>query len=134
MTTETNRAEEQARAQLSGVCEMVAALEVDYESKDEARERIQENALSVQMRSGWHSLGEALEPEEFMILLFTGGPGVRIVGDLYRGTPSRPRLEYQDWGTAWTELVSIEPHERQALETYCAACLLDCSAANSTNR
>jgi hypothetical protein len=44
----------------------------------------------------------ALEPSEFMILLCTGGPAVRIVGELNRGEPCRAWLEYQDWGTPWT--------------------------------
>jgi hypothetical protein len=38
-----------------------------------------------------------------MILLCTGGPAVRIVGELDRGTPCRAWLEYQDWGTPWTQ-------------------------------
>jgi hypothetical protein len=62
----------------------------------------QESALAVDVRSGWGSPGE-LEPEEFQILLSTGGPALRIIGDLQGNEPSRARLEFQDWGTPWTE-------------------------------
>jgi hypothetical protein len=45
------------------------------------------------------------EAEEFNILLATGGPAVRIVGELDQGEPSRAWLEVQDWFTPWTEYV-----------------------------
>ena len=96
---------------------------------DGARERINEDPLSIEVRSEWTTLGESLTPGEFCILLCTGGPAVRIVGDLDRGEPSRPRLEYQDWGAPWTEY--FPPSEgrhamttramRDALQAYCAA-------------
>lgn len=174
--TQQNHAEEQARAQLDSIRDMVAALECDYDrldelkeardelreefddnpenagvdfdnwarnqhaiasedcdelakltkaagecsSQDEARERIQEDALSVEVRSDWHALGETSDPSEFCILLCTGGPAVRIVGELDQGEPSRGRIEYQDWGTPWTELVSITREERAAIDAYCS--------------
>jgi hypothetical protein len=65
---------------------------------DEARQRIQEDALSVEVRSGWASPGEKMESEEFRIVLCTGGPHVEIVGDLDRSEPSRPRVIFKDWG------------------------------------
>jgi hypothetical protein len=72
------------------------------EDEDAARDNIQEDPLEVQVRSDWTSPGETLEVSEFMILLCTGGPAVRIVGELDRGEPCRAWLEYQDWGTSWT--------------------------------
>ena len=65
--------------------------------EEEARERIQEDALSVQMRSGWCSSKEDMEPEEYTILLCTGGPACRIIGELDRGQPCSARLQFQDW-------------------------------------
>ena len=63
---------------------------------------------------------DGAKAEEFEILLCTGGPACRIIGDLdQHGQPDRPRLQYQDWGTPWTELVSISSDEREALQTYC---------------
>lgn len=90
----------------------------DCENEDEARERIQEDPLDIQIRSGWQSIGENLEPEEFTILLCTGGPAVRIVGELdqYK-QPCRAWIEYQDWFTPWRELVDDVCHSD--LLTYC---------------
>jgi hypothetical protein len=88
--------------------------------EEEARERIQEDPLSIQVREGWHSPGEEGELEEFEILLCTGGPAVRIRGELNaHKEPDRAWLEYQDWFTSWTELVAIESWQRKALLTYC---------------
>ena len=71
----------------------------DYE---EAMQRIYESPLSVDFRSGWSSDPQDLQAEEFQILLCTGGPAVRIMGELgFDGEPSRAWLEYQDWGTPW---------------------------------
>lgn len=75
----------------------------DCTDEDEARQIIQEDPLEVQVRSDWTNPGETLEAGEFMILLCTGGPAVRIVGELNRGEPCRAWLEYQDWGTPWTQ-------------------------------
>lgn len=75
----------------------------DCTDEDDARQRIQDDPLSVEVRSDWTAPGDPLEPSEFMILLCTGGPAVRIVGELDRGEPVRAWLEYQDWGTPWTQ-------------------------------
>ena len=74
----------------------------DCTDEDAARDNTQEDPLEVQVRSDWTNPGETLEAGEFMILLCTGGPAVRIVGELNRGEPCRAWLEYQDWGTPWT--------------------------------
>jgi len=78
----------------------------DSVSKEDAEQRIQEDPLSVQVRSGWYSpgaSGEDIAPEEFEILLCTGGPAVRILGELNgHNEPSRAYMQYQDWGTPWT--------------------------------
>ena len=100
----------------------------DCEDEDAARERINEDPLSIEVRTDWHTPGQTADedPTEFCILLCTGGPAVRIVGELDQGSPSRPRLEYQDWGTGWTELVSLNCDEREALQHYCDAQYLGC--------
>jgi hypothetical protein len=152
----------EAKAQLSSIVDMVAALECDYDrleelrnerlsygslpvnverdewdkehgeelaelenaanenkNHDEAYEAIQEDPLSIEIRSGWNSVGDELSPEEFRILLCTGGPAVQIVGELDEyNQPSRARIEYCDWGTPWTELL-LESCERDAVLTYC---------------
>lgn len=76
---------------------------------DQARIMIEEDALSVQVRSGWVSPGEEMQAEDFEILLATGGPAVRIRGELdANGEPSRAWLEVQDWGKPWTQYFGIE--------------------------
>ena len=89
----------------------------DYHDEDEARQRIDEDPLSVQVRSGWTDPGQKFAADEYEILLCTGGPAVRIIGELDQYTqPDRARLQYQDWGTPWTEL--LEPRDMQALIAY----------------
>jgi hypothetical protein len=43
-----------------------------------------------------------MEPTEFQVLITTGGPGLRLTGELCNGEPERCWLEHQDWGTPWT--------------------------------
>lgn len=72
--------------------------------REDAERMIHEDALSVEVRSGWTTPGEDMTPEEFAILLSTGGPAVRIRGELgEHGEPHRAWLEVQDWGKPWTE-------------------------------
>lgn len=87
----------------------------EYHDEDAAQQAIQEDPLSVLVRSGWYTPGEALYMAErnslagklaveYEILLCTGGPAVRIRGTLDNdGQPQDARLEYQDWGTPWIE-------------------------------
>lgn len=101
----------------------LAELEADAgecKDQDDARQRIEEDPLSIQVRSGWYtpgSLSENLVPEEFEILLSTGGPAVRIIGDLdANGEPERARLQAQDWFTPWTDYLDVD---QETLLTYC---------------
>lgn len=89
----------------------------DCSDRDEAEERIQDDALSVEVRSDWHTPGDGSDPTEFQILLCTGGPAVRIMGEMEQGEPSRAWLEYQDWGIPWTERVN-QGGDHYALLTY----------------
>lgn len=144
--TELNWVEEIGKPAAAGIREMVAALECDYErleelrdsfeydedaeelkeleeaagdckDRDDAETRIQEDALSVEVRSDWCSPGEVMTAGEFMILLATGGPAVRIMGELdQHSEPSRAWLEVQDWGKPWTEY--YEPGLSGVLLTY----------------
>ncbi|MBA7480216.1 hypothetical protein ES707_15665 [subsurface metagenome] len=89
-----------------------------YHNEDEARQAIEEDPLSVQVRSGWASCPEEMEAEEFEILLCTGGPACRITGGLDRNEPDSAQIEYQDWFTPWEEYLDTTHEERQALLTY----------------
>jgi hypothetical protein len=110
--TEDNRAEDQARAQLESIINMVVRLrDADEDDSEETREdvmqEIQEDPLSVQVRGGWKEL-----------LLCTGGPAVRIVGDLGQyGEPDSANIEYQDWFTPWTKL-AMRREEREYVIEY----------------
>lgn len=78
----------------------------EYHDEDQAREAIDNDPLSIEVRSGWHSPGESGEDEEFSILLCTGGPAVRIRGELDEYNQAcRAWLEYQDWFTPWQEYI-----------------------------
>ena len=75
----------------------------DCEDREDAERRIHEDALSIEVRTGWYSIGERPDSHEFNILLTTGGPAVRIMGELDDNRePCRAWLEVQDWGTPWT--------------------------------
>src|ERR1700719_4453369 len=116
-------AKQQAQAQLESVIEMTAELRAA--SNDEEREaeqiRIQEDPLSIEVRGDWHVPGsEGAKPSEFMILLCTGGPAVRIRGELDRySEPEKPRIEYQDWFTPWRQLLGVTDEAHDALLDYC---------------
>ena len=77
----------------------------ECESRDDAEQRIHEDALSVEVRTGWYTPNseERQAPEEYNILLATGGPAARITGELRDSEPSSARLQVQDWGTPWTD-------------------------------
>jgi hypothetical protein len=91
----------------------------ECKDREDAERRIMEDPLSIQVRSDWYTPGdedESRSPAEFQILLCTGGPAVRIVGELGGdGEPSRARLEVQDWFKPWTEYV---PADSETLLTY----------------
>ena len=112
--TETNHAIANARAWAASIHEAMTAYQslesgeaesVTYEGDafedaDDLRQRIEEMPLSVQVRDGWRAPGaESDGAEEFEILLSTGGPALRIYGEI---GDAYPALQWQDWGTPWT--------------------------------
>lgn len=105
-TKEENHALEQAKMQYQSIIELVTALHTgNEESQEEAREKITEDPLEVSIRAGqWVASKEDLCPDEYRILLCTGGPAVQITGDLNEHSePDSAHIEYQDWGTPWTK-------------------------------
>lgn len=99
----------------ASIAEMVEALNARPQSEERCQ-AIEEDPLSIEVRSGWHSLGEEAGDEEFCILLATGGPAVRIIGELDRDEPTKARLEVQDWFTPWTEYAEAD---ESVLLDYC---------------
>ncbi len=106
-----NEGQEQAAAQYAAIVQMMADLDAaaDSDDEDEARQLIAEHPLSVMVRSDWTRPGDSMEAAEFQILLCTGGPAVRIVGELDRGSPCSARLEYRTWDTPWTPYFGALP-------------------------
>lgn len=89
----------------------------NWDNADEVAEAIEEqmreSVLSVEVRSGWQSPGEHLEEAEYQILLSTGGPALRLRGELdEHSQPYRVFMEHQDWGTPWTLCFDVD---REAL-------------------
>jgi len=116
----TGTSETQATAQLNCVVELVNTLNDlsrdDYTAEEEVREAITDNALSVDVRSGWNSPG-SLVAEEYCILLCTGGPAVRITGELDQyNQPHTAEIQHQDWGTSWQRLGTTEKDDEILLE------------------
>ena len=146
-TKKENRGAEQARAQLETIrawheawqfCdeerEDISVLssfaqeflndEMDWENdpdhentKDAIEEMVLEDALEVKVKSDWHQLGEDPELGEYMILLCTGGPAVRIVGELESDQPTSAKLQSQDWFTPWVDC-PISDTDAEALIWY----------------
>ena len=95
----------------------------DQEEKlEEIRETILNSALSVEFRNGWYSdlyhLKGVTEPIEFKILLSWGGPSLRIIGEIEENFAVNPKLQFQDWGTPWTDFETTE-HQQKALNWFC---------------
>ena len=118
-------AERQAQAQLESIVAMVAAFRMaGHDGEREAAEAtIRDDPLSVEVRADWHAVGaEQSRATEFRIELCTGGPAVRIIGDLDQYCePENPRVEYQDWFTPWRILASVTDEQNDALLEYCRA-------------
>lgn len=102
-----------------GTKEPTASDYEEYHDEEKAREAIEESALSVEVRSDWHVPGDENEgPDEYRILLCTGGPAVQIVGSLNKyQEPETANLQYQDWFTFW-ENYSLTADEVDALLAY----------------
>lgn len=81
-----------------------AKADTECDSQESVQDRIQETPLEICIRSGWVSCQDDMQAEEFMILLCTGGPAVRIMGELdHNNNVHRAWIEYQDWGTPWVQ-------------------------------
>jgi len=122
---EDKHSEDQARGQLASIVEMTEALthasnQDNDAALESARDAIQCDPLSVEVRTDWHALdAEDTKPTHYRILLCTGGPAVQIVGELsVHGEPETAELEHQDWFTPWTRLAVTDEAEREALLTY----------------
>ena len=109
MADKYEHARANARGWYDSIVEMVEALaqadaNCDDIAQDSARDAITESVLSVEVRSDWYGPGEEQKPDEYRILLTTGGPALQMVGALNEyGEPETAELQMQDWGTPWLE-------------------------------
>jgi hypothetical protein len=103
-------AEAEARATMRAISDLRAAYDLALASGsgtqlDDAMRAIDEAPAGVSVRSGWQSLGDALEPAEFRLEMSGGGPACRIVGSLdQHGAPYAVEIQGQDWFTPWATL------------------------------
>lgn len=123
----------QGQAQLDSIKEMVAELQRtqadDFEPSDDdlhrhaaferAERAIHEDALSVEVRSGWCAVDDDRgNPEEYRILLCTGGPACQIVGKLNEhGEPETASMQVQDWGIPWMTM-HLKREDEEAMLAY----------------
>jgi hypothetical protein len=106
-------ARENAKAWFESIQEMVEANNKANEecgNADGALQEIHNSVLSVEVRGGWRVLGgDDGQAEEYNILLSTGGPALRIFGQLNSwGEPESAELQMQDWGVPWTRYAAAE--------------------------
>jgi len=92
------------------------------EKLEEIRESILNSALSIEFRNGWYSdlyhLKGVTEPIEFKILLSWGGPSLRIIGEIEDNYAINPKIQFQDWGTPWTDLEIKSTNQQDALNWF----------------
>jgi hypothetical protein len=81
---------------------------------------MQNEALSVEVKTDWYAVGdEDTKPTQYRVLLTWGGPALQLTGDLdEHGQPENARLEWQDWGTQWTEYRDTTDEDDKALMTF----------------
>ena len=81
------------------------------EESEEARQRITEMPLEVATGKDFNGT------RTFMILLGTGGPAMRITGDLDEyDQPEQAVYQFQNWGTKWTSANATKKEEKILLD------------------
>ena len=111
---------DQAFAQLASIKEMLQAVDNATDDECEAAEQaIYDDPLEVSVRcASWSSPYDNLEPDEYRVLLCTGGPAVQITGDLNEHMqPVTARLQHQDWFEPW-ETLPLNAEDTENLLTY----------------
>ena len=111
MADKYDDARQNAQNWYDSIVEMVEALaqadaNCDDIAQDSARDAITESVLWVEVRSDWHDVAvvERAKPDEYRILLTTGGSALQITGALSEhGEPETAELQMKDWGVPWLE-------------------------------
>lgn len=130
----SNSSRHQAEAQVQAIVEYMAAYreslnapggeittaawdgEVETLDSDSILTRLYENALEVR-RWNPDDDGEGVPDWDWMILLCTGGPAVRLVVrvDGRWSMPAEVRLQHSDWFEGWTDTAMSDDEEDAAL-------------------
>ena len=105
--TKPNHALTNCKGQLENIIELYNLRDVDMfmSGERDIEQEARDMALDVCYRSqDWVEVGrnESFEPTQGRILLSTGGPACQVVCDLENNWPSNPEIQWQDWGTPWT--------------------------------
>ena len=91
----------------------------DDDAREQAIDIIMNDPLSIEIRSDWYVPGDEPEPNEYNILLCTGGPAVRIIGKLSQYMePETAILQSQDWFKPWTNWTDQGEEETEILLKY----------------
>lgn len=120
---EIDHARVQAAAQLESVKDLALAWlrEANKDNEpamEEAEQAIREDALSAEVRSCWTNVGQKFEPDEYRLVLCTGGPHVEIRGKLDKWSqPVTADILYQDWFTEF-KTYHTDPIEQRYLLAY----------------
>ena len=95
----------------------------DSSAQDEAQRAIDETPLSILVRDGWRQPGPMTPrfieygPEEYEILISTGGPATRIIGKLGEHCEvDSAEFQFQDWFKPWTTADLSEEEAATVLE------------------
>jgi hypothetical protein len=96
----------QSLAQLAEVARLAELLEADPDN-DELQDELRALALSQEVRSDWRCFvaTEECDPDEWRLVLCTGGPHVEVRGEFNNyGDPETASLWAADWGQSLAEV------------------------------
>jgi len=125
----SDKSRQQALVKVESIVEMVKRLKEaresgDQQAIDEAQDLIYSNPLSVQVRTAWEDPNRLqkpdidVQPTEYKILLCTGGPSVRIRGNLNEyGEPKNTYVEHNDWFDGWAQ-ITLDKEQKEAIIEY----------------
>ena len=97
----------------------IANMRESLDNEDKRENIAYEDALDVQVRADWHNPGDTdgSKPNEYFILLGTGGPASRILGELnHYCEPTSAVFQYQDWFKPWTVAHTTTEEDATLLE------------------
>ena len=100
------------------IAELIGTMELSGpETVGDIMDQLTEMPLSVSVRSGWQHPGvNDQSPEEYELLLGTGGPAVRVYGRLdEHARPRSAELQGQNWFTPW-ERTTVDQDEEVLLQ------------------